>query len=540
MNAPLHPAEFAFERFVRQQEKKSLLRFIACGSVDHGKSTLIGRLLYESNVLFEDQRAALEADSRKYGTQDNELDYSLLLDGLAAEREQKITIDIAYRFFSTDRRKFIVIDAPGHEQYTPNMATGASMADAALILVDARAGITRQTKRHTLIVSTLGVRQIVLAVNKMDLVDWSQQRFVAVEREFRELAADLGVIDVVCIPLAAKSGDNVVERSSRMAWYAGPTLLDYLENVEIGRPTDRDRFRMPVQWINRPNPDFRGLSGLVTSGEVYPGMPVRILPSGRVSRIDRIATFDGDLERAGAGRSVTLTLADEIDVSRGDVVTGVTETPEIVNSFSARVFWMGKDVLAPGRGYLIKLATATAVAKISAGLDVVDLDTRRTIAADALAPNEVGVCTLTLDRAIAVDRYEDARETGSFILIDPETYDTVGMGCIEATTDRGRSNVTRLIPSFVPEFVPAFIRSWAPLQRNAANVVAHWTSTRRRSFAKALIWRAAASLITFVLVYGVTRNLYIAALITAAEVMIKTLFYYFHERVWMAIPWGKR
>jgi sulfate adenylyltransferase large subunit len=540
MNAPLNPAEFTFERFVQQQERKSLLRFVACGSVDHGKSTLIGRLLYESNVLFEDQRVALEADSRKYGTQDNELDYSLLLDGLAAEREQKITIDIAYRFFSTDRRKFIVIDAPGHEQYTPNMATGASMADAALILVDARAGITRQTKRHTLIVSTLGVRHIVLAVNKMDLVDWSQRCFAAVEREFRELATDLGVTDVVCIPLAAKSGDNVVERSTRMAWYAGPTLLDYLENVEIGRPTDRDRFRMPVQWINRPNPDFRGLSGLITGGEVYRGMPVRILPSGRASRIDRIATFDGDLERAGAGLSVTLTLVDEIDVSRGDVVTGMNDAPEIVSSFSARVFWMGKDVLAPDRGYLIKLATATAVAKIAVGLNVVDLDTRGTIAADVLAPNEVGVCTLTLDRAVAVDRYVDARETGSFILIDPETYDTVGMGCVEATTDRGRSNVTRFVPSFVPDFVPAFIRSWTPLQHNAASVVAHWTSTRTRSLAKAVIWGAAASLITFALVYAVTRNLNVAALITAAEVMIKTLFYYFYERVWMTIRWGKR
>jgi sulfate adenylyltransferase large subunit len=528
MDARAHSTDLAFDAFLQQQEHKSLLRFIACGSVDHGKSTLIGRLLYEAKSLFEDQVATLETESRKFGTQGEELDFSLLLDGLAAEREQKITIDVAYRFFTTERRKFIVIDAPGHEQYTPNMATGASMVEVALILVDARSGITRQTKRHSLIVSTIGVRHIVLAVNKMDLVDWSQERFCAIESEFRALAKDLGAIDVVCIPVAAKSGDNVVIASPRMDWYDGPTLLGYLENVEVTRSTDHSPFRMPVQWINRPNPDFRGLSGLITSGEVHAGMPVRILPSGRISRIERIATFDGDLDRAGAGRSVTLTLTDEIDASRGDIVAEVNDAPAITDRFSARVFWMDRYALTPGRSYLMKLATATAVAKIEPGLRTIDLDTRAAIAADQVAQNEIGVCTLKLDREVAIDRYTDARGTGSFILIDPESYDTVGMGCIEETVVAADTSHAHWIPA------------WVPFRQNAASAVEQWTSTRMRSLAKAVIWRVAASVITFLLVYAITGNGKLATSIAMAEIMIKVLIYYFHERVWMIIPWGKR
>jgi sulfate adenylyltransferase large subunit len=521
------PSDVVFDRFLKQQERKSLLRFIACGSVDHGKSTLIGRLLYEAKSLFEDQVAALEADSRKYGESGGDLDYSLLLDGLAAEREQKITIDVAYRFFTTDRRKFIVIDSPGHEQYTPNMATGASMADVALILVDARSGITRQTKRHSLIIATLGVRRIVLAVNKMDLVGWSQDSFRAIERAYLAIARDLGVTDVVCIPLAAKCGDNVVTRSTHMDWYAGPTLLRHLEDVDVSPSTDHRPFRMPVQWINRPNPDFRGIAGLITSGEAYAGMPVRILPSGRISRIARIATFDGDLERASAGRSVTLTLADAVDVSRGDIVAEINRAPTVTEHLTARVFWMDRRALVPGRNYLMKLATASATVAVESGLRVIDLDTGRPVSADQLAPNEIGLCSFKFDREVAVDRYAAVKETGSFILIDPESYDTVGMGCIEEI-GVNRPAVGRWLPN------------WIPFGDEAASTVALWTATHRRSLAKAVLWRVTASLITILLVYGITGSSKLAALVAGAEIMVKILTYYFHERVWMNIHWGKR
>jgi sulfate adenylyltransferase large subunit len=342
MNAQPKPGDFALDAFLRQQDRKSLLRFVACGSVDHGKSTLIGRLLYESKLVFDDQLDELKSDSRKYGTQGKELDFALLLDGLAAEREQKITIDVAYRFFTTERRKFIVADAPGHEQYTRNMATGASTADLALILVNAQAGLTRQTRRHSLIVSTLGVRHLVIAVNKMDLVGWSQDTFAAIEAEFRSFAAELGVSDVVCIPMSARDGDNVVARSQRMDWYRGPTLLEHLEQVEPAASPRGHPFRMPVQLVNRPSADFRGYSGLIANGDAYVGMPVRIMPSERISSIDRIVTFDGDVERAAAGQSVTITLADEIDTSRGDVLADASAPPAVTDRLSARVVWMGK------------------------------------------------------------------------------------------------------------------------------------------------------------------------------------------------------
>lgn len=521
------PSDLTFDRFLEQQEHKSLLRFIACGSVDHGKSTLIGRLLYEAKSLFEDQVAALEADSRKYGTLGGELDYALLLDGLAAEREQKITIDVAYRFFTTDRRKFIVIDSPGHEQYTPNMATGASMADVALILVDARSGITQQTKRHSLIVATLGVRRIVLAVNKMDLVGWSQDSFRTIERAYRAITAGLGLTEVVCIPLAAKSGDNVVTRSMHMDWYVGPTLLRHLEDVDVS-PSARHRpFRMPVQWINRPSPDFRGVAGLITSGEAHAGMPVRILPSGRISRIARIATYDGDLARASAGRSVTLTLTDAVDVSRGDIVAEINHAPTVTDRFSARVFWMDRRALVPGHNYLMKLATTSAMAKIEPGPQVIDLDTGKPTGASELAPNEIGVCTFKLDREVAVDRYAAGKETGSFILIDPESYDTVGMGCIEET-EANRPPVAQRLPR------------WLPFGERAAGAVALWTSTHARSLAKAVLWRATASVITLLLVYEITGSSKLATSVAGAEIMVKILTYYFHERVWTNIHWGKR
>jgi bifunctional enzyme CysN/CysC len=431
MNAHPQPASLAAAPYVEPPGSRKLLRFIACGSVDHGKSTLLGRLLYEANQLLDDQLDALAADTRKFGTQGEALDFSLLLDGLAAEREQHITIDVAYRFFTTARRKFIVIDSPGHEEYTANMATGASVADLALVLVAADDGLTRQLKRHLVILSLLGIRHVVLAVNKMDRVGWSQAAFAAVDAAFRECATALGIDAIVSIPLAAKSGDNVVACSPHMGWYRGPTLLEHLERVEPDAGSQPGPFRMPVQLVNRPDANFRGYSGLIASGAVDVGTPVQILPSGRTTRVARIVTFDGDLDRAEAGRSVTLTFADEVDACRGDLVAGIAQAPQVSDRISVRVFWMSGTALEPGRNYLFKLATSTATARAAPGLSVLDLDTRKLVETPAIAPNEIGTCTLELDRPVAADRYADSKDTGSFILIDPETYDTVGMGCIE-------------------------------------------------------------------------------------------------------------
>jgi sulfate adenylyltransferase large subunit len=523
----LHPpAEAAFGRFLQQQERKSLLRFIACGSVDHGKSTLLGRLLYESKQVFDDQLDALASDSRKFGTQGEELDYSLLLDGLAAEREQNITIDIAYRFFATARRKFIVIDAPGHEEYTANMATGASVADLALVLVGADDGLTRQTKRHVVILSMLGIRNVVLAVNKMDRVGWSEESFRAIEARFGEFATDLGFADIVSIPVVAKSGDNVASQSQHMPWYRGPTLLDYLEQVEPIRTSHRQAFRMPVQWVSRPPSDFRGYSGLIASGEVYAGMPVKIFPSGRTSHIARIASFDGDLDRAAAGLSVTLVFADDVDASRGDLVAGIEQAPAVTDQICARVFWMKDQPLKPGQNYLFKRATSTATANIEPGLSAIDLDTRQFVAAESLGPNEIGRCTLTLDRPIAVDRYDDCKDTGSFILIDPETYDTVAMGCVED------------IPPLQRQSVPA---QWMAKKPSAVSgKLSRWSETHARSFVKAVSWRTTGSLDTFVVTFVISGSTKLAGSVALTEVLTKILIYYFHERVWALVPWGKR
>ena len=515
------------------QQQKSLLRFVACGSVDQGKSTLIGRLLYESSQLLADQLDALAADSRRYGTQGGELDFSLLLDGLAAEREQKITIDVAYRFFATARRKFIVIDAPGHEQYTANMATGASVADLALVLVGADEGLTRQTRRHLAILSMLGVSDIVLVVNKMDRVGWSEDAFRALESEFREIARDIGtwnrnrgIESIVCIPAAAKSGDNVVDRSPHMSWYRGATLLEHLERVEPARTSEQAPFRMPIQLVNRPDPSFRGYSGLITSGAVDVGMAVKIFPSGRSSRIARIVTFDGDLVRAEAGRSVTLTFVDQIDASRGDVVAETDQTPEVTDRIGARVFWMSEQPLKSGQKYLCKLATRTVKASIGPHLIVTDLDRRRPVGAESIAQNGIGTCTLHFDRSIPVDRYSEYKDTGSFILIDPKTYDTMGMGCIEQVSAS---------PS----------RRWAGrwMPQNAkppGNSLTRWTETHARSLAKAVSWRATGSLDTFVVAFVITRSPKIAVSVALTEVVTKILIYYFHERLWALVPWGRR
>jgi sulfate adenylyltransferase large subunit len=359
MNMQPDRALFDADDAVAGHERKSLLRFIVCGSVDHGKSTLIGRLLYESGLVLFDQLQALDRDGGRCGGHGEELDFSLLLDGLAVEREQKITIDVAYRFFATARRKYIVADAPGHEQYTRNMATGASTADLALLLVSATDGLTRQTRRHAIIVSTLGVRRFVIAINKMDLASWSESRFAELQAEFRTFLQELDVDEVTFIPLSAREGENLVCRSQRMRWYQGPSLLEYLETVEVESRLRSAGFRMTVQCVNRPDSTFRGYCGLITSGRVCLGMPVQILPSGQCTHIARIVTTDGDLAHALTGQAVTLTLSDDIDVSRGDVISDCALPPAAADRFDARLVWLGPDALAPGRSYLMKLATVT-------------------------------------------------------------------------------------------------------------------------------------------------------------------------------------
>ena len=409
-----------------------MLRFITCGSVDDGKSTLIGRLLYESQMLFEDQLDALEADSKRLGTQGGDLDFALLLDGLSAEREQGITIDVAYRYFSTDKRKFIVADTPGHEQYTRNMVTGASTADCAVILVDARKGLLTQTRRHSYLVSLLGIRHVAVAVNKMDLVGYSEERFREIAAEYAALPAEIRVEDIVCIPVSGLKGDNVLERGESLGWYDGPTLLSYLEDVEIdeGR-LQRAPFRFPVQWVNRPDREFRGFAGTVAAGVVSPGDRVVVLPSGRDSVVDRIVTFDGDLDAATAGQSVTLTLKDEIDVSRGDLIARADERPAIADQFQVTVVWMADEPMLPGRNYLLRIGSTTATATVSPLRYKVDVDSLERLAAETLALNEIGVCQIELDRSIAFDPYDENRETGGFILIDRITNATVGAGMIQ-------------------------------------------------------------------------------------------------------------
>ena len=418
------------EAYLDTQEHKSLLRFMTCGSVDDGKSTLIGRLLYESNLVFEDHLAALVADSKKLGTQGDELDLALLVDGLAAEREQGITIDVAYRFFSTERRKFVVADTPGHEQYTRNMVTGASTAELAVILVDARKGVLTQTRRHSFLVSLLGIRKVVLAVNKLDLVEYSHEIFDAIENEYRAFAADIGLLDVVCIPVSALKGDNIVEPSSHTPWYCGPTLIGYLETVEIDDWGQSRPFRLPVQWVNRSDLDFRGFSGQIVGGVVRPGDRVRVLPSGQTSTVARLVTADGDLDVAVAGQSVTVTLTEEIDVSRGNVLAAADAPPAVADQFEAHVIWMSKTEMLPGRPYLMKIGTCTVGLTIAQPKYKINVNTLDHTAAKTLRLNEIGVCNINLDRPVAFDPYVENRDMGGFIVIDRLTNSTVGAGLL--------------------------------------------------------------------------------------------------------------
>jgi bifunctional enzyme CysN/CysC len=416
--------------YLKTQEEKSLLRFITCGSVDDGKSTLIGRLLWDSKMIFEDQLAALEADSRRVGTQGENIDYALLLDGLQAEREQGITIDVAYRFFSTDKRKFIVADTPGHEQYTRNMVTGASTAQVAVILVDARKGVLTQTRRHSYLVSLVGIRHVVLAINKMDLVDYNQERFEAIRREYEAFAAALGFDQIAAIPISALNGDNILARSAKTPWHPGPTLMEYLETVQVADDAARKPFRLPVQWVNRPNLDFRGFCGTIASGVVRPGDEVLVTASGQKSRVARIVTMDGDLAEAAAGQAVTLTLEDEIDISRGDLLADPQQRPFHAGNFEAKVVWLHEETLQPGRSYLLKTGSATIPVQVAGVRFRVNVNTLQQEAGTTLALNEVGVCSLRADRPIPFDSYRENRATGSFILIDRLSNATVGAGMI--------------------------------------------------------------------------------------------------------------
>jgi bifunctional enzyme CysN/CysC len=418
------------EAFLKTQENKDLLRFITCGSVDDGKSTLIGRLLYESKMLFEDQLMALEADSKKLGTQGGNLDFALLVDGLAAEREQGITIDVAYRAFTTAKRKFIVADTPGHEQYTRNMATGASTADLAIILMDARKGVLTQTRRHTFICNLLGIRQLVVCVNKMDLADYSQTVFEAIEADYRAFARSLGIDTITMIPASALKGDNIVDRSAAMPWYRGATLMAHLETVPIHQEDESKPFFLPVQWVNRPHQNFRGFSGTIASGTVKPGEAIRALPSGKTSKVERIVTFDGDLESGRANQAVTLTLTDEIDISRGDVIAAARTPAEVSDHFEVEVLWMDQEQMLPGRPYIIKAGTRTVPGTIERIKHKINVNTLEHTAGEILALNEIAVCNLELDSAIAFAPYRENKVLGSFIIIDRFTNNTVGLGLI--------------------------------------------------------------------------------------------------------------
>ncbi|MGQ2941964.1 MAG: sulfate adenylyltransferase subunit CysN [Blastomonas fulva] len=421
-------------------QHKTMLRFITCGSVDDGKSTLIGRLLYDSKMIFEDQLAALEADSKRVGTQGQEIDFALLVDGLAAEREQGITIDVAYRFFATEKRKFIVADTPGHEQYTRNMVTGASTADLAVILIDARKGVLTQTRRHSYLAHLIGIRNIVLAVNKMDLVDYSQTRFDEIVAEYREFATSIGITDFTAMPISGFKGDNITAPSANTPWYSGPSLIAHLEEVEVNSAQEQTRpFRMPVQWVNRPNLDFRGFSGLIAGGSVRPGDAVRVLPSGKTSTISRIVTLEGDLDEAVAGQSVTLCLADEIDCSRGDVIATADNPPEVADQFEATIVWMDDEAMLVGRSYWLKLGTQTVSVTVQQPKYTVNVNTLEHLACKTLELNAIGVAEIATDKPIVFEAYADSRTLGGFVLVDKLTNRTVAAGMLHFSLRRAQN-----------------------------------------------------------------------------------------------------
>ncbi len=426
--------------YLETHQHKTLLRFITCGSVDDGKSTLIGRLLYDSKMIFEDQLATLEADSKRVGTQGEAIDFALLVDGLAAEREQGITIDVAYRFFTTEKRKFIVADTPGHEQYTRNMVTGASTADLAVILIDARKGVLTQTRRHSYLAHLLGIRHLVVAVNKMDLVAYDHATFAQIIAEYRSFADSIGITEFTAIPISGLEGDNITTPSAGMDWYDGPTLLAHLETVELDQTAEQSKpFRLPVQWVNRPNLDFRGFAGTVATGQVRAGDEVRVLPSGKTSTVSRIVTLDGDLDMACAGQAVTLCLSDEIDCSRGQVITAAQDPVEVADQFEATVIWMDDEEMIPGRAYWLKIGPLTVSAGIAQPKYEINVNTMEHLASKALDLNGIGVANVTTDRAIPFTAYSESRDLGGFILIDKMTNRTVGAGLIHFALRRAQN-----------------------------------------------------------------------------------------------------
>jgi sulfate adenylyltransferase large subunit len=502
--------------------EKPLLRFITCGSVDDGKSTLIGRMLYDAGLTHDDALVALENDSKKHGTLGGALDFALLVDGLAAEREQGITIDVAYRYFATPKRKFIVADTPGHEQYTRNMATGASTAELAILLVDARKGILPQTRRHSVIMSILGVRHVAVAVNKMDLVNYSVEVFEKIDRDFRIFAEHLNFSSIFVIPLVAKDGDNLVKHSEHMKWYAGPTLLDYLETVAIHDNSPIAPFRFPVQWVNRPSHDFRGFSGFISGGNIQPGDIVRILPAGRDTRVARIVTADGDLPSAIAGQSVTLTLAEEIDVSRGDLLSSPASPAQIGDRLAAKLLWLVRQPLVVNKSYLLKVGTKTTPAFVKVVKSLIEVETGLAVPkidTSTLAFNEMGEADLWLESIVACDRYADSRETGGFILIDRITNETVAVGMVQSIASTSRQGFSALEASYSS-------MEGLPFPADVSR------PTPMRSLMKSLSWRVPGSLVTLVVAFIFTRDLALSLGITGAEIFLKVGLYYLHERIW--------
>lgn len=508
----------ALSAVLEQPAQKSLLRFITCGSVDDGKSTLIGRILHDTGGVFDDQLETLENDSRKFGTQGARIDFALLVDGLSAEREQGITIDVAYRYFSTPRRSFIVADTPGHEQYTRNMATGASTAELAIILIDARKGVLPQTRRHSFIVSMLGVREIVVAINKMDLVAWSQEVYDRIVADYREMARHLGFANVVFIPVSALEGDNVAAASQAMPWYRGVTLLGHLETVVPRTAAARDDgFAFPVQWVSRPNLDFRGFAGWLTRGQVAAGDEIVALPSGRRSRVQRIVTADGDLPVAVAGQAVTLTLADEIDVSRGDVLVSAAYAGKARSEVSAKLLWMSSRPLADGSTYLLKVGTTTAQAKVNVSR-AVDIHTYEETAAQRLNMNEIGIAEITLDRPIVADDYSADRELGGFILIDRWTNETMALGLV----DSGLRPETVVAGGGQAAVAPA---SW--LARTFNVPLPLRSQNRRDLIRRSLVAHAPLSALIGAVVYGLSGAAGVAIGVAVVDVVARSLLAFY-------------
>lgn len=428
------------DAYLDTHQHKSLLRFITCGSVDDGKSTLIGRLLYDSKMIFEDQLEALQADSKRVGTQGQEIDFALLVDGLAAEREQGITIDVAYRFFATEKRKFIVADCPGHEQYTRNMFTGASTADLAVMMIDARKGVLVQTRRHSYLCNLIGIKNIVLAVNKMDLIDYDQAKYDAIVADYAAFAAEIGIKNFVAMPISGFKGDNITTLSENTPWYSGKPLIEHLESVEINNETDQAKpFRLPVQWVNRPNLDFRGFSGLISSGSVKPGDAVRVLPSGKTTTVSKVVTLDDDLDTAVAGQSITLCFTDEVDCSRGNVIATADAPPEVSDQFESTIVWMDDDALHVGRAYWLKLGTQMVSATVQQPKYTINVNTMEQLAAKTLELNAIGVAELATDKPIVFEPYADSRTLGGFILIDKITNRTVGAGMLHFSLRRAQN-----------------------------------------------------------------------------------------------------